>query len=168
MSDPGPQRIPVRRGFSVSYKGKTLLSMIDPVAQGERLVQGLSKIERTLYLCPSPLYGYGLETLLGAMGPGSAALCVEADEQLLDLSLQAMRELLEKNSSTLRLIRSGDPALICGYIQKVWGRRRFRRLEVIRLSGGWRLFPGFYESLAETIRQDFATDWGNAMTLMKL
>ncbi|MDR0562854.1 MAG: DUF115 domain-containing protein [Spirochaetaceae bacterium] len=168
MSDEAPRQAPAGRGFSVSYKGKTLLSAIDPIAQAERLAQTAPVLERTLYLCPSPLYGYGLEALLARASPESAVLCVEADQRLLALSMQAMAELLEANAPVLGLVGSADPALVCGYVRKTWGSRRFRRVEPIRLSGGWRLFPGLYDALADALRRDFASDWGNAMTLTKL
>jgi hypothetical protein len=41
-------------------------------------------------------------------------------------------------------------------------------VEVLRISGGWQLYPELYEALAEALRGDIASDWGNAMTLVKL
>ncbi|MDR0525026.1 MAG: DUF115 domain-containing protein [Spirochaetaceae bacterium] len=152
-----------RRGFSVYYKGKTLLSTVDPVAQGERPVRAAPRTERTLYLCPSPLYGYGLSALLGDLPLDSAVLCVEADPGLLDLSTQAMQDLL--GNPALGLI---DEINAVDYVRKTWGSRRFRRVEVIHLSGGWQLFPEVYKDIAKKLQQDFAVDWSNAMTLTKL
>jgi hypothetical protein len=57
---------------------------------------------------------------------------------------------------------------VCAAALGQWGRRRFRRVEVLRLSGGWRLFPELYALLAETLRGGIAADWGNAVTLVKL
>lgn len=168
MSDNIPRQMTARRGFSLSYKGKNLLSTIDPVSQGERLVQNTPKTERTLYLCPSPLYGYGLSALLDALPQDSAILCVEADSELFAFSKKAMADLLGKAPSLIKLIKSDDPALVCAFIHQVWGKRRFRRVEVLRLSLGWQLFPAVYESLAEAISRHFASDWSNAATLMKL
>ncbi|MDR0568974.1 MAG: DUF115 domain-containing protein [Spirochaetaceae bacterium] len=168
MSDQSLRQTAAGRGFSVSYKGKTLLSTVDPIAQAERIVLSVSKRERTLYLCPSPLYGYGLDALAESLSPDSAVLCVEADPELLNLSVQAMRGLLEVYAGTVQLVGSAEPGTVCGAVRKIWGPRRFRRVETIRLSGGWQLFPAEYDALAETLRQDFAVDWGNAMTLTKL
>jgi hypothetical protein len=53
-------------------------------------------------------------------------------------------------------------------VRKTWGSRWFRRVEVVRLSGGWQLFPELYESLAAALRQEIALDWSNAMTLVRL
>ena len=68
-----------RQGYSISYMGKTLLSRVDPITQGERLAAEIPIQERTLYFCPSPLYGYGLSVLLEKLPENSALLCVEAD-----------------------------------------------------------------------------------------
>ncbi|MDR3146342.1 MAG: DUF115 domain-containing protein [Treponema sp.] len=167
MSDELPRQCKARRGFSVSYRGKTLLSVVDPISQAERIAGGIEKLSRTLYLCPSPLYGYGLIRLLSGMSPDSAVLCVETDERLMALSLEAMEGLLRENPQ-LRLVRTRDPAGLCAYVREVWGSRRFRRVVTARLSGGWRLDGPGYEALAEALSRDIASDWSNAMTLVKL
>ncbi|MDR3342930.1 MAG: DUF115 domain-containing protein [Treponema sp.] len=173
MSDDTPRPLEARRGLSVAYRGKTLLSVIDPMAQAERVVCSVSKRSRTLYFCPSPLYGYGLESLLNHISDDSAILCVEADEQLLAWSMTAMEALFGKrcflqDNPRLRLIHAKDAAHLCALVRETWGSRTFRRVETIRLTGGWQLFPALYASLAETLQQDIALDWGNAMTLVKL
>jgi hypothetical protein len=167
MSDETPQRITARRGFSVSYKGKTLLSTMDPIGLAERTVDRTPKLNRTLYLCPSPLYGYGIPLLMERMSPDSAAVCVETDVALLDISREAMGDLLAKHDR-LRLLDADTPAELCAAVREAWGGRSFRRVEILRLSGGWQLNPELYESLAMALQKDIAIDWGNAMTLVKL
>ncbi|AEF82298.1 conserved hypothetical protein [Leadbettera azotonutricia ZAS-9] len=165
-----PRELPARRGFSVTYLGKALLSRIDPIAQAERLVSALPVKDRTLYLCPSPLYGYGLDLLLGKLGNNSVVLCIEADEQLYDLSVRNMGALLGRAKSSIALVKAGSGAgpELCRYVRSKWGERRFRRVEMLRLSMGWQLFPEAYSGIAEDLRSDMATGWGNAMTLIKL
>jgi hypothetical protein len=167
MNDEMPRRIEARRGFSVFYRGKTLLSLIDPIAQGERLAGSVSQKSRTLYFCPSPLYGYGLSKLLEGLHADSAVLCVEADEKLMALSLAAM-EKAPRNHPQLRLIRTWDAAALCAFVRETWGSRTFRRIETVRLSGGWQLNAPCYDALAAALRRDIAIAWGNAMTLVKL
>jgi hypothetical protein len=53
-------------------------------------------------------------------------------------------------------------------VRRLWGSRRFRRVEVLRLSGGWQLYPELYGALADALRTALAGDWSNAMTLVKL
>jgi hypothetical protein len=167
MDNETPRRIEARRGFSVSYKGKTLLSLIDPEGQADRAAEAVPKTSRTLYFCPSPLYGYGLTRLLERIGGDSAVLCVEADQKLMDLALKTMPRSLW-DCPRLRVIRTRDTAALCAYVRKAWGGRSFRRIETLRLSGGWQLDPELYETFAAALRRDIATDWGNAMTLVKL
>ena len=172
-ADLEPVELPARRGFSISYQGKTLLSRIDPVTQGERVAAEIPLKEETLYFCPSPLYGYGLVAFLGRLPKNSAVLCVEADGKLFEISQKALGELSGANArgENLRpfaLLKTTQPEKLCAFVRETWGQRRFRRLEEIRLGGGWQLFPGLYESLAHTLRQEMAVEWGNAMTLIRL
>ncbi|MDR2404655.1 MAG: DUF115 domain-containing protein [Spirochaetaceae bacterium] len=167
MSDELPRQREARRGFSVCYRGKTLLSVVDPINQAERIAGSIEKLSRTLYFCPSPLYGYGLTRLLSGISPDSAVLCVETDERLMALSLEAMEGLLRENPQ-LRLVRTADPAGLCACVREFWGSRRFRRVVTARLSGGWQLDGERYQALADALSRDIASDWSNAMTLLKL
>jgi hypothetical protein len=147
--------------------GKPLLSCVDPIAQGEKLSQALALRGRTLYYCPSPLFGYGLNLILNRLPSDSFVLCVETDEQLYAFSLSFFDEKLLSHPR-LRFVRTDDPARLCAYVEDTWGKRAFRRVETIKLSGGWRLFPQIYNALAEALEQNIATEWGNAMTLIRL
>jgi len=163
--------LPARRGSTIFYRGRTLLSRIDPAGQAERFINDLDVKDRTLYLCPSPLYGYGLSLLLDKLKNGSAILCVENDIRLFELSLKTMKPLLE-NENRIKLMRPktsvNAEAEICSYVRNQWGERKFRRLETLRLTGGWQLSPEFYERTAAALQKDIALSWGNAMTLIKL
>jgi hypothetical protein len=73
-------------GFS--WNGKTLLSGVDPAGRAERVAEAVPVMDGTLYLCPSPLFGYGLEHLLSRIAPfpNSAILCIEAEPELFTLA----------------------------------------------------------------------------------
>ncbi|MDR1353117.1 MAG: DUF115 domain-containing protein, partial [Treponema sp.] len=162
-----PRPVPARRGLSVFYRGKTLLSLIDPIAQAERLADTAPEQGRTLYFCPSPLYGYGLERLLSRIPEDSAVIAVETDEALMALSGESLpRPLLD--NPRFRAVRTTDPASLCAFARSAWGSRRFRRLTVVRLSGGWQIGGALYETLADALREDIAGDWENALTLARL
>ncbi|MDR2536863.1 MAG: DUF115 domain-containing protein, partial [Treponema sp.] len=165
-SEDAPRQIPARRGFSVFYKNKTLLSRIDPITQAERLVASLPVSGKTLYVCPSPLYAYGLASLLERLDADSAILCVEADEQLFTLAREAIGAL---NDSRLCLVFVGrGVAPLRAFVKKRWGSRTFRRVDLLRLTGGWQLFPALYEELVVALQRDLLTDLSNAMTLARL
>jgi hypothetical protein len=126
------------------------------------------KKDRTLYFCPSPVYGYGLGALLLSLDADSAVLCVEADAELLERSRTALAALLQEHPKRLCLVPAGTAEELCAYVRLTWGARRFRRVETIRLTGGWALSPKQYDSLYSSLRQTIITDWSNAMTLVKL
>jgi hypothetical protein len=152
------------------HGGKTLLSGVDPVRLGRRIAETAAVKDKTLYFCPSPLYGYGLDRLLERLeieAPNSAALCIEADPELFELACNSIAPLLARNKK-LRLTNICDEAALCVFVRESWGARAFRRLETVRLSGGWQLFPELYDFLCEALRREIAVDWSNAMTLAKL
>ena len=155
------------RGFS--YKGKTLLSGVDPQGRADRIAEALDLTDRTLYLCPSPLYGYGLERLLARLAqlPDCALLCIEAEPELFALSLESLGEAL-KNSPGLRLTDRSDARGLCALIRQEWGSRTFKHVKTVRLNGGWQLHPALYDTLAQTLQKEVALDWGNAITLTRL
>ncbi|MDR1025578.1 MAG: DUF115 domain-containing protein [Treponema sp.] len=188
MSDEHPCRIRAQRGFSVRFRGKTLLSTVDPVGQAERAAEAAPLRDSTLYLCPSPLFGYGLSRLLDRIEAGgldSAILCVEADRELMNLSLEGdpdetgtLPALLRRPRLSMLGIAGAGPRpeetpeesaeQVCAFVRRHWGSRRFRRVEALRLSGAWQLYPELYAALAEALRAGIAADWSNAMTLVKL
>ena len=150
--------------------GKTLLSGIDPVRRAERTADAVSIKDKTLYFCPSPLYGYGLERLFSRLeteAPNSAVLCIEADRELYELSEKSITPSLFAGNK-MRITNICEKAELCSFVRKTWGARTFRRVEVIRFSGGWQLFPAVYDSLCDALRREIVTDWSNALTLTKL
>ena len=150
--------------------GKTLLSGIDPVRRAGRTADAVSVKDRTLYFCPSPLYGYGLDRILerlSAEAPNSAVLCVEAEPELFELACNSTAPSLAQNKM-LHITNICEEAALCAFVRESWGALKFRRLETVRFTGGWQLFPELYDSLCDALRREIATDWGNAMTLAKL
>ncbi|MFA6504594.1 MAG: 6-hydroxymethylpterin diphosphokinase MptE-like protein [Treponemataceae bacterium] len=162
-----PRRIQARRGFSISYKGKTLLSLIDPVDSSERVAAVLPVFKQTLYVCPSPLFGYGIQKLFDRITPDSAILCIESDPELLSLSTEELPEDIKANPR-VRLIRATDGASACSYLRREFGPRRFRRVVLAKLNGGYALNEKTYTEVESALRDDVALEWANAMTLLKL
>jgi len=150
--------------------GITLLSGHDPVARCERIADAVSVRDKTLYFCPSPLYCYGLEKFiqrLNTQAPNSAVLCVEADPELFELTKNSLTSSLAAGKM-LRITNICEAANLCAFVRDSWGARAFRRIETLKLTGGWQLFESLYDSLFETLRREIAVEWGNAMTLAKL
>ncbi|MDR0409440.1 MAG: DUF115 domain-containing protein [Spirochaetaceae bacterium] len=159
----------VKRGFSVSYRGKILLSRVDPVKQAERVVaSSLPLNERTLYLLPSPLLGYGIPLIIEKLPSDSALLCVEADEVLAAFSQKYINALNVAHFGAIHFIQTKSPSALAFFVRKTWGQRRFRRVETLCITGGWQLNAEIYEAQTAALRRVIATEWSNAMTLSKL
>jgi len=158
------------QGLPFVRNGKTLLSAVDPSGRAERAAKSIPVKERTLYFCPSPLYGYGLSCFLSRLeteAPDSAVLCIEADPELFDLASQN----IDSSTASNKLFHLTN---ICGsedvysLVRGKWGARAFRRVEILRLTGGWQLFPELYDSICDSLRREIAADWSNALTLAKM
>ena len=158
------------KGQPFVKNGKTLLSGVDPVRRAERAADVVAITGRTLYLCPSPLYGYGLERFLSRLEeqePNSAVLCIEADPELYELSAENISSSVAHNSR-LHLAKSCDKPELAAFVRDTYGAAAFRRIEMLRLTGGYQLFPELYDSLLDMLRGEMATDWSNTLTLTKL
>lgn len=167
MGEDAPRPEPARRGLTLSYRGRQLLSRYDPASQAEKAAAALPVLPRTLYFCPSPLFGYGLAVLLGRMGPDSAVLCLEADPALEEATRPHSDEVSFSDPRVARC-STDEPAAACALARRAFGARRFRRVVAARLNSAWTLNAAAYEAVEAALRSDIATDWGNAATLWKL
>jgi hypothetical protein len=115
------------------------------------------------------LYGYGLERLLARLAcyPYSALLCIEAEPELFALAQEHLNPGLKSNPQ-LRLTNRCEEEALCKLLRREWGPRFFRRVELVRLNGGWQIHPELYDMLADSLRREITLDWINAMTLTKL
>jgi len=150
--------------------GITLLSGIDPVRRAEKTADSVSLNDRTLYFCPSPIYGYGLSRLLSRLekeAPGSAVLCVEADNELYKIAMESIESSVIENKKLL-LTNECDNQKLFSLIRGMWGAGTFRRIEIIRFTGGYQLFPQLYDSLCDHLRREASAGLSNALTLAKL
>jgi len=158
------------QGLPFVRNGKTLLSGVDPQGRAERIAGTIPVKDRTLYFCPSPLYGYGLSCFLSRLekeAPASAALCIEADGELYELTKKNIDPPLASRPN-LRITNICEAGDLCAFVREAWGARAFRRVEILRLTGGWQLFPEIYDSLCGSLRREIAVDWSNALTLAKM
>lgn len=166
MDREAPRLVSARRGFSVIWGGRRLSSGVDPIAAAERAIADVDLRSKTLYLCPSPLQGYGLRAFLERIPADSALLCVEAHSALAEL-FRTSPEAPEEDERTL-FLPSVDPARVCGALRDKWGGRRFRRVVELRTTGGTQAAEDGYRRCREAIERELILDWSNAMTLTRL
>jgi hypothetical protein len=166
-----PRVVPAKRGHTVFYEGRPLLSTIDPAVAADRLIAALPKDERTLYLCISPLLGYGLSRLLGTMHPSSAIVCVEAETVLASFTRERLPSEITCHPRFMLLAdppSRTSPATVLAAILSAWGSRAFRRVVRFDLSASAALCAPRYLAVEETLRREITLAWENAATLIKL
>ena len=149
-------------GFSVEYRGRALYSRLAPRESPERIARDLEPLPETLYLIPSPLLGYGLETLLDRLPESSAVLALEADPRLAELS-EARLPAGIRGHARFRFLN--DPSLAARSLHTLG---RFRRAVEVRLSGGRIICPDAYDSALRDIDAELGRYWRNRMTMVRM
>jgi len=151
-----------RGGFSLIYKGKPLLSLVDPEGQAKKLLAGLTAPEEgTLYFFISPVFGYGLREFAEKLPESSAVLCVEAEKELFEFSAGNL-------PSGIPLLFIQNPADVCCFVRENWGTRFFRRIEPVKFSAGAGFHKDLYDACAALFCRELRIEWGNAITLSRL
>ena len=154
-----------RRGFSVSWRGRQLLSRIDPVGQAEKAAAAENPLPQTLYVCPRPLFGYGLALFLQSLPETSAVAAVETDAALFDWTRRHIDPALPPRCVVLY---APSAAALITAVKDCFSRRRFRRVKLLPLSAAWQPEAARYTGLVDSLQTELAREWGNAMTLTKL
>jgi hypothetical protein len=151
-------------GLCVSYRGRLLYSARDPAALPRRVGAACDGGPARLHLVPSPLLWYGMAELLGAMGPGSAALCVEADPELERIARERMPPEL-----------AGDPRVsfvaardVGRAVEAARSMGSFRACAIVALSGGESLNAPLYRAMAASISSEIEASWRNRAALVIL
>ncbi|MCX7655793.1 MAG: DUF115 domain-containing protein [Treponemataceae bacterium] len=155
------------RGYTLYYKERYLLSPRDAQGGCERVVGTLPLKEDTLYLLASPLFGYGLPRLVARLPKGSALLCVELDPLLYRATFKEFCDFCREIPSVPYLCNP-SPEDLLHFVRTTWGPRRFRRVELLHITGGWQIHPTGYQEIVAFLEESIALDWFNAMTLTKL
>jgi hypothetical protein len=151
-------------GLCVSYRGRLLYSARDPAALPRRVGAACDRGPARLHLVPSPLLWYGMGELLGAMGPGSAALCVEADPSLERIARERMPPELA-GDPRVSFVAAAD---VGRAIEAARALGNFRACSIASLSGGESLNAPLYRAMAASISAEIEAAWRNRAALVIL
>jgi hypothetical protein len=151
-------------GLSVSYRGRLLYSGRDPSRLPKRIAAACDPGPSRLHLVPSPLLWYGLPELLAAMGPGSAALCVETRPELARLARSAIPPELAADDR----LSFVEAASVEEVLEAARGIGRFRACSLVVPSGGESLDTAVYRAMAAALSAEFEASWRNLAALMVL
>ncbi|MFW5786560.1 MAG: 6-hydroxymethylpterin diphosphokinase MptE-like protein [bacterium] len=179
-----PILTPREGGYQVVYRGRRLYGDRDPLTAADRRAAAVVPEHRTLYIVPSPLLGYGMHALLRAVPGDSCILAIEIDANLARLSRERIpAELFTHHRVALVLgggatedmdadSRGGDSAdRREGAVEEAlaaFGQRRFRRVRMVTLSGGYSLNADAYRSVADYAVREIQRQWQNVLTEVHL
>ena len=164
MKSEEPLLVDTGRGVTLKYRGCSFYSSVDPVGGALRRVERVDPKEHTLYFVPSVGLGYGLAELASQLPSTSHLLCVEADQVLMAAAEQFCGL---PRISRLTIVRTDDPAQVVGLLRTL-GTESFRRIETVKLSGGYRVFRSLYDDMAGRLEEEIRFHWFNRMTLIHM
>jgi len=167
MSSSDPRLVDTGRGLTIQYRGRYLYSSVEPFEAVRRRVERASVPEKTLVFVPSVGLGYGLEELLRRSPRSSHVLCVEADEKLMGFALE-QRTVRIPSSRRLTVVRSSDPQSVASYLHNRIGIGSFRRMQSLRLCGGYHLAPAVYDAIGSRLEQEIQAYWKNKIILVHM
>ncbi len=161
MDDGLPELIEAPGGPALRFHGRALYSERDPRSLPERSARSFDARPGTLVVCPSPLLGYGLDSLLSRLDRDSLLLCVEAEPALLELSLRSLpREILDDPRVTVSALHPDGS--LGGRLPDL---SRVRRAALLPLSGGYALHRGLYDAFVASLQSEMRRRLSNRATL---
>jgi hypothetical protein len=163
LNENTPLPVDTGRGFSINYLGKNLYSKYDPSKNPEKIIGSLQLKDETLYIVPSPLLLYGVESLLKKLPESSYVLALEIDQKLMGLTL-SHNVPTHKNLKIVRL----DSRETLKIVLEDLGVWRFRKSELLPLNYGYNLYKEKYDYLFNFASHLLSTFWRNRLTLNKL
>ncbi|MEW5817784.1 MAG: 6-hydroxymethylpterin diphosphokinase MptE-like protein, partial [Spirochaetota bacterium] len=154
------------RGYTLYYKGRYLYSVRDPKGRSEKVVGSIIIEKRTLLFIPSPLFFYGFDLLLTKLPQDCHILCIESDQNLMAASLDYSDKYYFAHKK-ISYIRTESPDQATAFVLNL-GPWRFRRCQLIALSGGYSLYQKIYDQLHAAIEKEIRNYWQNKMTLIRM
>ncbi len=165
-----PCLVEARQGFSVLYRNRFLYSRYSPEDAVKKQIQSLEVLSGTLFLCFSPVAGYGLKELLQKLKPGCFVLSVESNPELFEFSrehissqIQEAKEygavFVRSPAELVKLINEGRITPDIGF---------FKRVIPLEMSGGTAFGTVDYKECGRLAVDLMARFWKNRITLGRM
>lgn len=164
MEVDGPEVLETGGALNVRYRGRLLYPERGPLSLASRTAAAAELGPDRLYLLPSPLLWYGIPELLDRIGEGSALLCLEEDPGLAALAQRHLPPSL-RGEPRLGFLASSDPERALAASRALG---RFRRVILLRMSGGEALHREAYGQVAARLQAEFAAYWRSQASLMSM
>ena len=158
--------IPSRNGeLNIHYHGKVLYSRYNPSASAERLAGNTVLKPRTIYLVPSPLLGYGIESLVRKLPEDSLLLGLETDQSLMAVSTPCIQKYHKKNRCEFYRL---DDSVTLYRIFNSLPSGLYRSCRLLPLNSGYQLNREKYDLLFSSLEHFLQNYWQNRLTAVKL
>ncbi len=164
MTDSLPRIVESPFQANIQYRGRLLYPERGPLVHAQRLALAFEPEPARLHLLASPGLWYGLPELLASLPADCAVLALEADPALAELSRLCLPEGLDANPR-FAFVEGFDPSALVEAARRLG---RFRRVRLVRLSGGAAFSPGAYEKAEALLNEDFSAFWKNRVSLMAM
>lgn len=165
MNNQKPCFVQTSQGFSVSYNNQLLYSKYNPSKVIVQTIQNLQILPGTIFLCISPVLGYGLEELLAKLPENCLVFLIEADSALLDFAKSSIN--CEKYKQKVKFVMPNDLNNLPLTIYNLAHSGKYKRVKRIDFSAGVKFFASFYDELTSACTNSIMTYWKNRVTLSK-
>ncbi|MDY7028413.1 MAG: 6-hydroxymethylpterin diphosphokinase MptE-like protein [Spirochaetota bacterium] len=166
MQDEGPRLIDRPGGASIVYKNRDLYGSGPAEASAARRARRFTLQHNTLYVLASPLLWYGAVDILHRLPDSSHVLALEEDAQLASFSRGHMPPVCASNSH-LTFIHPVLSESVYSAIKRI-GIQNFRRVQLITLNAGYRLYSEVYSRIQKLLEEEIQQFWHNKYTLMHM
>jgi len=166
MSESLPLLIDTGRGFTVKWRGRHLASPYSPRKRAIAFARSYPLEERTLYIWPRPLFGYGLDILQNRLPHNSFILCLEIEKPLSDLCSSFFVK--ENNLDETKVCYTQSSSL--QELQRIIENRgiwNFRRCKYVSANGE-KNWPDEIQSCFRFLNESINRYWKNRVTLIEL
>lgn len=151
-----PLLVETGKGLSISYKNKSLYSKYNPQNSNNKYLENIKLQDKTIYIIPSPLLGYGLSIVKERLPSSSIILQIEIDPLLHKISKnQKCIYLTTKGFDFIQVLQSIDFS-------------QFKKCDLIRLNGGYDLYRDKYNRLLKILLNYQHNYWKNRYTSTKM
>lgn len=150
---------------SVVIRNTNLYGGTPPSKSAESRAESFQLNPNTLYLLVSPLLWYGVPGIIERLPESSSLLAVEANGDLAEIAREQLPP--ELAAKKIPLVSPADADSLFVQLKKI-GIESFRRVELISLNGGYRLYSRHYKTLKILLEEEIQQFWQNKYTLMHM
>lgn len=149
---------------NILCQGKPLYSRYSPSAAAERAVQQITPEENCIYLIPSPLLGYGINSFISKIPESSILVGIESDQTLMAVTAPFLDALSSKRFICFRTECSSGLYEVFRQLQD----GNYRHCRHVPLNSGYQLNKAVYDNLFSVLQHFMRNYWQNRLTMARM